>query len=51
MGARRQIPEDSLIDQTVLDRMNAIPDYRPSLPDKRHIEPWMKFPAAAAAGK
>ena len=51
MGARRQIPEDSLIHQTVLDRMNAIPDYRPSLPDKRHIEPWMKFPAAAAAGK
>ncbi len=53
LGARRQIPDHSLIHQSVIDRMNSVPDYcPPNLPpeDKGNIEPWNRFPAAIAAG-
>jgi len=51
LGARRQIPDNSLIHQSVIDRMNSVPDYcPPNLPPKGkyQVEPWNKFPVAFA---
>lgn len=50
MGAHRAIPEGSALHQSVVERLAAVPAYRPpNLPAQYEVEPRRTFPAGALA--
>ncbi len=44
LGKRRTIPSESLVHESVLERKEAMKDYRPSnIPDEYRVEPWVQL--------